>query len=129
MFKELAELARTTTLSLLISSVSDTEMKVLVIPKAKEGANSALSTPLELIATPEELDEKLGGILTQYTTNRKTLEQSLEENRLYMEAQAKTAQKPAKSITAESSVKPPSVDDAQQSAQSEELPEDDDLFS
>jgi PRTRC genetic system protein E len=93
MFMELAELVKTTSLTLLITSAGEDELKVSVIPKpAKEGANPALNTPIIMTATPAELDEKIGGILTKYKASRKSLEETLDAATTFMAAAGKEAQ-------------------------------------
>lgn len=104
MFSELAELAKTTTLTLLISAVGEEEMKVAVIPKpAKEGSNPALNQPLILTGTPAELDEKMPEILTQYKTSRKSLEETLDAAKTVMEVAGKSAQEAASAAAKKSS--------------------------
>ena len=125
MFKELAEIAKTTALSLIISSSGENELQVMVIPKAKEGMNPALSQPLNLTATPEELGEKFASLLLGYNTARKTLEETLEDAKLFMSAAGKSAQEKAtaaaKKPTATVPEKPENLPDEESA--------DDDLFS
>ncbi len=90
MFKGLHGLAKSTDLQLSITSQGDT-LRVVVIPKAKEGANAALSTPLVLEATPQELDEKFAETLFKYTASRKSLEETLAETTAFMAAAGKDA--------------------------------------
>jgi len=99
MFKKLAELARSTSIHLIVTTVNEEELKVVVLPQAKEGVNPALCQPLILTATPDELDEKFVSVLTQYTSSRKTLEESLEDAKLVMEAAGKAARESATNAT------------------------------
>ncbi len=100
MFTELADLAKTTTLHLTISTIGD-EMKVIVMPQSKDGLTSACQ-PLALTATPAELDEKFAEIITSYKTAKKSMEEALEESKSYMEAVATAA----KETAAKATVKP-----------------------
>lgn len=99
MFKEIADLAKFTSIHLIITAAGDQELKVAVLPQAKEGANPALCQPLILTATPEELDEKFVSVLTDYKAARKSLEESLEDAKLVMEAAGKAARDKATSAT------------------------------
>lgn len=88
MFKELAELAKSTTIHLAISSKGN-ELCVMVMPQAANGEHPALSTPLQLTGTPEELDNEFATVLTSYTGTRKSLEESLAASKLIMNNAAK----------------------------------------
>ena len=92
MFKELAELAKSTTINLIVSGEADGQLRVIVMPKpAKEGENPALSTPLCLVATPEELDAQFAGILVGYVSARTSLADALSASQTVMEAAKKSA--------------------------------------
>ncbi len=107
MFKELASLVKKTSLHIMVSAEGD-ELRVIVMPKAVEGQDAALSTPLSLIGTPAELDEKLPSILAGYVGTRQSLEDSLENVKTIMDEAKKTAQakatKPAAKGSATKSV-------------------------
>lgn len=91
-FRSIKNLAKTTQLMLVISDGNEDTLKVTVMPKAaKEGENPALSTPLQLVGTPEELDEKFAEILSGYTASRTSLEESLTASQTVMEAAKKEA--------------------------------------
>lgn len=92
MFKELAALAQSTSIHVIITAAGSEELKVVVLPQSREGLNPALCQPLILTATPEELDEKFTSILTEYKAARKSLEETLEAAKLVMEAAGKSAQ-------------------------------------
>jgi len=93
MFTEIAPIvANGTILVFTIAAAEDGEMRLTLQPKHKEGANPALSTHLELTASPAVLDEQLGALLqTKYVAPRLTLEQQLENSRTIMEAAGKKA--------------------------------------
>lgn len=126
MFIELADLAKTTTLHLTISTVGG-EMQVIVMPQTKDGLTSACQ-PLKLTATPAELDEKFADIITSYKASKKSLEESLEEAKSYMEAVATAAKETAAKATVKPVVAKPVA--AVAVAVTPEAPADeDDLFA
>lgn len=106
MFKELADLTKSTSIHLILSASGDNELKVVVLPQTREGMNPALCQPLILTATPEELDEKFVNILCDYKAARKSLEEQLEDAKLVMEAAGKSAQDATTSATKKASPKP-----------------------
>lgn len=105
LFKSLQDLSRSTQIVCIISSDTDSLMKVTVMPKpAKDGENAALSTPLQLVGTPEELDAQFAEVLTSYTTTRTSLAESLAASQTVMEAAKKDAtEKAAKAAAAKTS--------------------------
>lgn len=126
MFKQLAEIAKSTSVHLIITSVSDTDLKVLVLPQAKEGVNPALCQPLILTASPDELDEKFVSILTEYSNARKSLEETLEETKLVMEAAGKTAREAATTATKKATANPATPAPAQAATATEAGDDDED---
>lgn len=98
MFQALHELATSTELHLTITAQGD-DLRVVVLPKPKDGANAALSTPLALTASPAELNEKFVATLSSYTASRKSLEETLEETTNFMEAAKQVAKDTAKKST------------------------------
>lgn len=108
-FSQIKELAKTTSIHLIITASGEDELKVAVLPQSREGVNPALTQPLILTATPEELDEKFLSVLTTYKAKRKSLEESLEEATLVMEAAGKAAQESATKATQKAAKKPASA--------------------
>lgn len=98
MFQALHELATSTELHLTITAQGD-DLRVVVLPKPKDGANAALSTPLALTASPAELNEKFVATLSSYTASRKSLEETLEETTNFIEAAKQAAKEAAKKST------------------------------
>lgn len=89
MFTELAPLAKSTTLNVIVTAEGE-NLRVIVMPKAaKEGENPALSTPLSLVGTPAELDAQFATIITGYTASRTSLEEALLASQTVMEAAKK----------------------------------------
>lgn len=99
MFRELEPIVKSTMIQILISSEGD-KMRVMVMPKAVDGQNPALSAPLSLLGTSAELDEKLPEILTNYTECRQSLEDSLANVKLVMDAAKQDAMDKAKAKSA-----------------------------
>ena len=64
MFTELMPLLAERTVLITVARERDTALRATVIPKrAREGENTALSTPLLFVGTPEELDQNFGRAL------------------------------------------------------------------
>lgn len=119
MFKQLAEIAKSTSIHLIITTSGEAELKVMVLPQSKEGADPALCQPLILTASPEELDEKFVSVLTEYKVARKSLEETLEEAKLVMDAAGKAAQKSATAATKQAAAKPAPAPTAVQPAKTD----------
>lgn len=96
MFAELAILAKSTIFQIIIAAEGEDQLRVNVIPKAVEGQNPALSTPLSLVGTPAELDAEFLTHLTGYANKRLSLAEQLENTKLVMDAALKEAQEKAK---------------------------------
>lgn len=95
LFQALHELAKSTDLHMTITAQGD-DLRVIVLPKPKDGAIAALSTPLALTASAAELDEKFVATLSSYTASRKSLDEQLEESTNFMEAAKQAAKDNAK---------------------------------
>ena len=98
MFKELQTLIATRPLTLTIVAVPDGKIRVCVVPQSVEKDGSAnkrvghrkevakvpeesikaLTTPLSLTGTPEELDAELPGILSKYVEKHVSLQETLD---------------------------------------------------
>jgi PRTRC genetic system protein E len=105
MFKELSELAQTTKLTVLISGASKGRLAVTVIPTAAKGESSALSVPLEITGTPEELDSEFPSIFGKYADARSSLAKGLESALAVMDAAKKAAQDKAAEAARNATVK------------------------
>ena len=82
MFIELLPILRNRTVMLTIALVNDQAIRVNVIPKRlKEGdsGDCALSTPLTVTGTPEELDREFSGQLVAFTGSVVRLGSNLSE--------------------------------------------------
>lgn len=93
MFKELAPLLRHRAVLFTVSRVEDDQFRVNVIPqKIKDGENAALTTPLSVTGTAEELDLDLPSTLVNYVGAHLALKSTLDRVKEEMEAAAKAAQ-------------------------------------
>jgi PRTRC genetic system protein E len=92
MFKELGPLLRQRTVVMILSRLEDDTIRVNVIPrKLNESENDALTTPLSVAGTAEELDAELPSALVQFVGAHLELGNTLESAKEQMAAAAKTA--------------------------------------
>jgi PRTRC genetic system protein E len=103
MFQELMPLLAQRTLIVCMSRVSDDEMRVSVIPKPlksdQPNDDAALTTPLSITGTPQELDEQLPRQLVEFVETHLGLSSNLKSAKEQMEAAAKAARETAKKST------------------------------
>src|SRR5580658_4371626 len=98
MFKELAPYLRQRAVLLTVTHVEEDQIRVNVIPqKLKEGENAALTTPLTITASAEELDRDLPATLVSFVGAHLGLKNSLDRAKAEMDAAAKAAQAEARS--------------------------------
>jgi PRTRC genetic system protein E len=109
LFKSLNPLlAGVASLSLILTSGSNGEIHVAVIPVPKKDGNDAagLKEPLSITATPEELDEKFPELVAKYTGARSSLEDQLEATLSVLEAAKKDAATKASTAVKKGAAKP-----------------------
>lgn len=100
MFKELAPYLRQRAVLLTVTRLEDDQIRVNVIPqKLKDGENAALTTPLTVTGTAEELDRDLPTTLVNFVSAHLELRNTLERAKAEMDAAAKTARDEARSKT------------------------------
>jgi PRTRC genetic system protein E len=100
MFKELAPYLRQRAVLLTVTSIEEDQIRVNVIPqKLKDGENAALTTPLTVTGTAEELDRDLPATLVDFVSAHLQLKNTLDRAKAEMDAAAKTAQAEARSKT------------------------------
>jgi len=98
MFKELGPLLRQRTVVMILTRLEDDTIRVIVIPrKLNESENDALTTPLSVAGTAEELDAELPSALVQFVGAHLELKNTLEAAKEQMAAAAKTAKAEARS--------------------------------
>jgi PRTRC genetic system protein E len=98
MFKELAPYLRQRAVLLTVTHVEDDQIRVNVIPqKLKDGENAALTTPLTVTGTADELDNDLPATLVNFVSAHLQLRNTLDRAKAEMDAAAKTAKAEARS--------------------------------
>lgn len=98
MFKELAPYLRQRAVLLTVTHIEEDLIRVNVIPqKLKEGENAALTTPLTVTASAEDLDRDLPATLVSFVGAHLGLKNSLDRAKAEMDAAAKAAQAEARS--------------------------------
>jgi PRTRC genetic system protein E len=101
MFKELGPLLRQRTVVLILTRLEDDTIRINVIPrKLNESENEALTTPLSVAGTAEELDAELPSALVQFVGAHLELKNTLETAKEQMAAAAKIAKAEARSKAA-----------------------------
>jgi PRTRC genetic system protein E len=79
MFKELAPYLRQRAVLLTVTHVGEDQIRVNVIPqKLKEGENAALTTPVTVTGTAEELDRELPATLVNFVSAHLQLKNTLD---------------------------------------------------
>ncbi len=98
MFKELGPLLRQRTVVMILTRLEDETIRVNVIPrKLNESENDALTTPLSVAGTAEELDTQLPSALVQFVGAHLELRNTLESAKEQMAAAGKAAKAEARS--------------------------------
>jgi len=97
MFKELAPYLRQRAVLLTVTHIEEDQIRVNVIPqKVKDGENVALTTPLSVTGTGEELDRDLPATLVNFVGSHLGLKNTLDRVKEEMDAAAKAAQAEAR---------------------------------
>lgn len=97
MFKELAPLVRNRAVLLTVSHLEDDQFRVNVIPKkVADGDNDALTTPVSVTGTVEDLDRELPQTLLHFVSSHLELKNSLEHAKAEMEEASKAARAEAR---------------------------------
>src|SRR5271157_3462856 len=105
MFTELLPLLRKRGLLLTISLVEGDTIRATVVPqKACDTEDSALTTPLAITGTAEELDRDLPQRLVEFTGAHLQLQTTLTSAKAEMEAAAKAAREEARKKTSKPAV-------------------------
>ena len=103
MFQELMPLLGERVVIIVLSRVSDDEMRINVVPKPlksdQQDHGAALTTPLSVTGTPKELDEQLLQHLMEFVETHLGLSSTLKSAKEQMEAAAKAAREAAKKST------------------------------
>jgi PRTRC genetic system protein E len=95
MFKELVPILRNRAVLMTATALDDDQIRVNVVPKKmKDGDHDALTTPLSVTGTAEELDAQLGSTLVGFVASHLQMKNSLEK--------AKADSRAARRVIAES---------------------------
>lgn len=97
MFKELVPILRNRAVLMTATALDDDQIRVNVVPKkVKDGDHDALTTPLSVTGTAEELDAQLGSTLVGFVASHLQMKNSLEKAKADMDAATKAAQAEAR---------------------------------
>jgi PRTRC genetic system protein E len=106
MFKELAPYLRQRAVLLTVTHLDAEQIRVNIVPqKLKDGENAALTTPLTVTGTAEELDRDLPATVVNFVAAHLELKNTLDRAKAEMDAAAKTAQAEARSKSKTSAAK------------------------
>ena len=98
MFKELAPYLRQRAVLLTVTHLEEEQIRVNIVPqKIKDGENAALTTPLTVTGTAEELDRELSATVVNFVAAHLELKNTLDRAKAEMDAAAKAAQAEARS--------------------------------
>jgi len=108
MFKELVPILRHRAVLMTLTLVDEDQVRVNIIPKKiKDGENDALTTPLSMTGTAEELDAELSSTLVGFVGSHLQLKNTLEKAKAEMDAAAKAAQAEVRAKSKNSGKKEP----------------------
>jgi PRTRC genetic system protein E len=97
MFKELLPVLRDRAVLLTVTLVDADQIRVNIVPKKlKEGDNDALTTPLSVTGTAEELDAELSPTIVSFVGSHLQMKNTLEKAKAEMDAASKAAQAEAR---------------------------------
>jgi PRTRC genetic system protein E len=129
MIASLANLARSAPkgVMLLVNAVGADQISVAIIPQGDfEGDKAALSKPLQVTGTVEELTAGLEGAITQYVDARKTFEDQVADTIAVLEAAKKESAEKSKAALKAKSAKPAAAKAATPAADKDDDSDDDD---
>ncbi|MGA7829597.1 MAG: PRTRC system protein E [Terracidiphilus sp.] len=97
MFKELVPVLRDRAVLLTVTLVDADQIRVNIVPKKlKDGDNDALTTPLSVTGTAEDLDAELSTTIISFVGSHLQMKNALEKAKAEMDAASKTAQAEAR---------------------------------
>ena len=97
MFKELVPILRNRAVLMTATALDDDQIRVNVVPKKmKDGDHDALTTPLSVTGTAEELDAQLAATLVGFVASHLQMKNALEKAKADMDAATKAAQTEAR---------------------------------
>jgi PRTRC genetic system protein E len=123
MFKELAPLLRHRAVLITVTHVEEDTFRVNVIPKkVSEADNDALTTPVSVTGTVEDLDRELPQTLLHFVSSHLELKNSLEGAKAEMEEASKAARADAKKKSGTQTTKKDPVESRDKPAATPETP-------
>jgi PRTRC genetic system protein E len=97
MFKELVPVLRDRAVLLTVTLLDEDQIRVNIVPKKlKDGDNDALTTPLSVTGTAEELDAELSKTIVGFVGAHLQMKNTLEKAKAEMDAASKAAQAEAR---------------------------------
>jgi PRTRC genetic system protein E len=97
MFKELVPILRSRAVLMTATALDDDQIRVNVVPKKmKDGDHDALTTPLSVTGTAEELDTQLAATLVGFVASHLQMKNALEKAKADMDAATKAVQAEAR---------------------------------
>ncbi len=124
MFKELAPILRSRAVLMTATALDDDQIRVNVVPKKiKDGDHDALTTPLSVTGTAEELDTQLGATLVDFVASHLQMKNALEKAKADMDAATKAAQAEARAKAKTPASKTPAKVESAPTATTTRLPE------
>jgi PRTRC genetic system protein E len=97
MFKELLPILRDRAVLLTVTLVDADQIRVNIVPKKlKDGDNDALTTPLSVTGTAEDLDAELSTTIVSFVGSHLQMKNTLEKAKAEMDAASKAAQAEAR---------------------------------
>ena len=97
MFKELVPILRNRAVLMTATALDDDQIRVNFVPKkTKDGDHDALTTPLSVTGTAEELDAQLAATLVGFVASHLQMKNALEKAKSDMDVATKTAQAEAR---------------------------------
>ena len=100
MFKELVPVLRDRAVLLTVTLVDADQIRVNIVPKKlKDGDNDALTTPLSVTGTAEDLDAELSTTIISFVGSHLQMKNTLEKAKAEMDAASKAAQAEARATS------------------------------
>ena len=97
MFKELVPILRDRAVLLTVTLIDADQIRVNIVPKKlKDGDNDALTTPLSVTGTAEDLDAELSATIVSFVGSHLQMKNTLEKAKAEMDAASKAAQAEAR---------------------------------
>lgn len=123
MFKELAPLVRHRAVLFTVTHVEQDQFRVNVIPKKiTDGENDALTTPVSVTGTVEDLDQELPHTLLHFVSSHLALENTLERAKAEIEEASKIARAEARKKSGSQTTKKDAVETPSKLATTPEAP-------